>query len=36
MNDYFSLEIGEIRKLIAEHNPQYSELSDEKLKELAR
>ena len=34
MNDYFSLEIGEIRKLIAEHNPQYSELSDEKLKEL--
>ncbi len=35
MNDYFSLEIGEIRKLIAEHNPQYSELSDEKLKELA-
>lgn len=35
MNDYFSLEIGEIRKLIAEHNPQYSELSDEELKELA-
>lgn len=35
MNDYFSSEIGEIRKLIAEHNPQYSELSDEELKELA-
>lgn len=35
MKDYFSSETGEIRKLIAEHNPQYSELSDEKLKELA-
>lgn len=35
MNDYFSSETGKIRELIAEHNPQYSELSDEKLKELA-
>lgn len=32
MKDYFTEEIGEIRKFVVE-DPTYSELSDEKLRE---